>query len=239
MATWVAIAKRAALGVTFAGVAFTGVMGFAHTKPGRPLLAWMGVHGAKKVASCPLGFDVAQTPEQKEGARRSFASTHHGAERASERPALGFLLDKTTKGDVSAWAIANGVRCVRPKSGPDLDCADVPSAVLPEAFRGAEVRSVWLNFGAEDRLISIIAVRRTREAGVLSATFSTVTAEIAREAGPASSTQGDASAEVLASGALRQASAEYRFRNYYALARATNMGDGFVLTEEYRSLPDS
>ena len=42
----------------------------------------------------------------------------------------------------------------------------------------------------------------------------------------------------ISGGSLKQASAEYRFRDYYALARATNMGQGFALTEEYRSLPE-
>ena len=40
----------------------------------------------------------------------------------------------------------------------------------------------------------------------------------------------------ITSGLLRQASAEYRFRDYYAIARATNLGDEYVLTEEYHAL---
>ena len=48
----------------------------------------------------------------------------------------------------------------------------------------------------------------------------------------------DSDPRVLTQGALRQASAEFRFRDYYALARATNLGQSFVLTEEYRALPD-
>ena len=35
---------------------------------------------------------------------------------------------------------------------------------------------------------------------------------------------------------LRQATVEYRFSDYHALVRATNMGDGYVLTEEYTRL---
>ena len=49
---------------------------------------------------------------------------------------------------------------------------------------------------------------------------------------------GDSAPSSLAAGLLRQASAEFRFSDYYAIARVTNMGDGFMLTEEYRSLVD-
>ena len=84
----------------------------------------------------------------------------------------------------------------------------------------------------------MVAVRRDASAGVISAAFRAVTGDLANEAGPAATVEGDPSAARLSSGLLQQASAEYRFRDYYALARATNMGDGFVLTEEYRSLPD-
>ena len=217
--------------------AFFAIVGFAHTKAGRPLLAMMGRHGGAKVG-CPLGYDVAATPQEKEAARQRFASAHHGDARASGRPALGFTLDVTTRADVMVWAASNGVTCKKPRSGADLDCAGVPDALLPEASRGVGVRNLWLDFGAKDTLISVIAVRRDASADVISATFGAVTDDLAKEAGPASSVDGEATALRLSSGLLQQASAEYRFRNYYALTRATNMGDGFVLTEEYRSLPD-
>ncbi len=47
---------------------------------------------------------------------------------------------------------------------------------------------------------------------------------------------GDASAANLTAATLRQAMIEYRFKDYQAVVRATNLGDGFVLTEEYASL---
>ncbi|MEO7329302.1 MAG: hypothetical protein ABI193_12030 [Minicystis sp.] len=147
--------KRALVSIAALGLSCTGVMGFAHTKAGRPLLALMG-HGAAK-DGCPFGYDVAASPEQKEAARQRFAASHAGASRASQRPALGFTLDGTTREEVRAWASSRGITCKVPRSGPDLDCADVPSSALPEAF--------------------------------------------------------------------------------HMLARATNMGNDFALTEEYRSLP--
>ncbi len=41
---------------------------------------------------------------------------------------------------------------------------------------------------------------------------------------------------MLASGAFRQATRDYRFADYRALVRATNLGDGYVLTESYTAL---
>ena len=218
-------------------MALFALVGFAHTKAGRPLLAMMGRHGGAKVG-CPLGYDVAATPQQKEAARERFASAHRGEGLATARPALGFSLDVTTRADVMAWASANGVACQKPRAGADLDCAGVPDAALPEEFRGVGVQSLWLDFGAKDTLISVTAIRRDASAALISATFGAVTLDLAKEAGPAASAEGDGSAARLSSGLLQQASAEYRFRNYYALTRATNMGDAFVLTEEYRSLPN-
>ncbi len=218
-------------------VVFTAVVGFAHTKAGRPLLALMG-HGAKKGGACPLGFDVAASPEQKEAARLRFAADHRGEGHAAGRPALGFILDETTRDDVVAWAREHHVTCTTPRSGADLDCVNVPDTLLPDAARGAPVRDMRLVFGKRSTLISVVAVRRDSSAAAISSTFRAVTVDLAREAGPPASQEGDAGPARLSAGLLRQASAEYRFTNYYALARATNMGDGFVLTEEYRSLPD-
>ena len=229
---------KIAIGSAFAlALAFVAIVGFAHTKAGRPLLALLGRHGVAKVG-CPLGYDVAATPLEREAARQRFAGAHQGVARAAARPALGFALDVTTRADVIAWAASSGVTCAKPRSGADLACTGVPDALLPEASRGVGVQSLWLDFGAKDTLISVIAVRRDASAAAISRAFGAVTGDLAKEAGPATSADGDAAALRLSSGLLQQASAEYRFRNYYALTRATNMGDGFVLTEEYRSLPD-
>jgi hypothetical protein len=228
------------------GAAFTGVVGFAHTQPGKPLLALMGrtmgSHAAAKTGGkCPFGYDVKASPVAKEAARRQFASSHAGADRAQARPALGFELDKTTRSEVTQWAEAHDIKCVVPKSGSDLDCSDVPAEALPDRESGIGLHSLWLTFGSGDTLTSAVGVRRDTSVAVISAAFKRVTDDVSREAGPPAKTLGDPSPATLSSGALYQASAEYRFRNYFVIARATNMGaaQGFVITEEYRSLPDS
>lgn len=231
-------AKRLLASVAALLVALTALMGFAHTQSGRPLLAMMGraMGGGGGKNGCPLGYDVAATPAQKRAARAQFAAAHQGEMAASGRPALGFVLDVTTRDDVAEWARAHGVACVAPRSGHDLDCSDVADSLLPVAFRGVGVRNLWLDFGANGELVAVIAVRRDESPSAIVATFEAINSDLANEAGAAAKVEGVASASRLAAAPLQQASSEYRFTNYYALARATNMGDGYLLTEEYRSL---
>lgn len=219
-------------------VVLTAVIGFAHTRPGRPVLAWLGKTTGFGVKSggCPLGYDRAATPEQREVARVSFAASHGGTERAAGRPALGFTLDRTTRDDVAAWARAHRVACAQGKGPADLSCEAVPDGLLPEAFRGVGAETVWFTFGAADHLVSVIAIAHSDTPDRIGATFASVARDLDRETGAPALTSGSPAS--LASGLLYQASAEYRFRDYYAVARATNVGNGYALTEEYRSLPD-
>jgi hypothetical protein len=99
------------------------------------------------------------------------------------------------------------------------------------------VRNLWFNFDAGDRLVSLIAIRKDQSAEAIGGAFARVADALNREAGAPASASGDSSPQGLSACLLRQGSVEYRFRDYYALARATNMDDGFVLTEECRSLP--
>jgi hypothetical protein len=219
---------------TGAGVAglLVGVVGFAHTTSGRPLLrAFTNLaHGG-----CPFGYDKPASPAERERARLNFAVTHHGIERAASRPALGFQLDQTTRGDVLAAMAKHGVACTAAKGLSDMTCDGVPSDALGSA--PGSKRTLWLTFGERSQLLSVIAISRDSAADAISSAYEATARELDQQAGPATTTHGDASPAVLSSGALRQASAEFRFSNYYALTRVTNLGTGFVLTEEYRSLP--
>lgn len=229
------LALKTVVAVCGISVASVALIGFAHTKTGRPLLSLLG--SGSRAGACPLGYDNAQTPEERELNRRAFASTHAGVQAAKARPALGFELDRTTRDDVQSWAKANHVTCTPRKAGVDMDCENVPAALLPAHFDRVQVDSLWLNFGAEDRLISVVAIRHDKEASVVSEGFEQINEELTAESG-LPTTIGHSSPAQLRSGLLQQATSEYRFHNYYALSRATNMGESFVLTEEYRSLPD-
>jgi len=227
--------------VSLAAVFFslTALVAFAHTKAGRPLLAWVSARLGHGAARCPLGYDRAVSPADRQAFKARFASTHRGEALANARPALGFTLDVTTRSDVLAWARANDVRCSEKGAGPaDVSCADVTDTALPAPFRGVGTQALWFAFGQGERLLSVVAASHTRAPEPVAAAYATVTSTLDRGAGEPQLRTGDASPALLASAALYQASSEYRFRDYYAVARATNMGAGYAFTAEYRSLTD-
>jgi hypothetical protein len=220
-------------------LALTALVGVAHTRVGRPILGWMGMAmGHAGAGRCPLGYDRTATPAQKEAARTRFAASHGGVVTAPHRPALGFALDATTRADVAAWASSHGVTCTPGKGPADLSCPAVPDALLPEASRGVHTETLWFVFGAGDRLIALTAIGSAPGPEAVSSTFASLTHALDGETGAPARVDQDPSPASLASGALYQASAEYRFRDYYAVARETNTGRGYALTQEYHSLPD-
>lgn len=217
-----ALVKKLAIGLVTFGVLFTGLMGFAHTRSGRPLLRLLGRAAGRR---CPLGFDQQATPAQREQARRAFASHHAGSAVARARPALGLELERSRREEVIAWGRTQQLSCEVPSSGHDLSC-EGPGQTL------------WFDFGEAGTLIAITGVRRAAQPAPISAAFEALAQALAAQTGAEPTRSGDAAPEALAAGPLHQAAAELRCRNYYALARATNMGDGFVLTEEFRALPN-
>jgi hypothetical protein len=227
-----ALVRALALGTGVAGL-FVAVLGFAHTPAGRPLLGALGrvAHGG-----CPFGYDKPMSPAERERQRSSFARVHRGSERAASRPALGFVLDRTTRSEVIAALGKHGVSCAAARGLSDLTCNGVPSVALGGA--PAPARNLWLTFGTREQLLSIVAISRASSPNSISGAFVATERELGQDAGAATQTRGDANPEALAQGTLRQASAEFRFSDYYALTRAANLGKSFVFTEEYRSLPD-
>lgn len=187
---------------------------------------------------CPFGYDRAPSAAERERARRHFATSHRGEQRAASRPALGFTLDRTTRAQVLATMSAQGVQCEEGHGLSDLTCKLVPSAALRGAADSPLDRTLWFTFGTREQLLSVVSVARHSSAEVVSNAFASVQHALSTQAGPATTSTGNADSQILAQSLLRQASAEYRFTNYYALERAANVGSAYVLTEEYRSLPD-
>lgn len=227
---------RRGIALTGGGILFlVGVIGFAHTPAGRPMLGAMGrmFRGGK---ACPLGYDRAASPQMREQGRARFAATHRGQDVAAGKPALGFVLDRTTKADVLSFMTAHGITCLTGTTTADVVCEKVASDVLPSEFRANPTRDLWFNFGVQNQLISLVAVSRDAAAPEISAALAQVTGTLERQAGPVTRTTGGADARSLAAGSLRQATKEFAYADYYARARATNMGQDFLLTEEYRSL---
>lgn len=166
---------------------------------------------ARSLGGCPFGYD------------KPIATAVHGA----PQPALGFALDATTGAQIRAWATAHAIACT-PHRGA-LECAQVPASLLGEA--GLATTSAWFALDGSDTLRAIHTVRRTRDPQVVAAAFDAAEMGATRALGTPVVTAGDPT--TLADGALRQAMAEHRTPHLSITLRATNMGDGYALTESY------
>lgn len=215
-------------------VTTTLALGALHSDAGRAVLG-----GVTRMAhgGCPFGYDKPMSGAARERASANFAASHRGPQRALAQPALGFDLGHTTRAQVLSAMQAQGVQCVPAKGLSDLTCNGVPTSALPSA-PAAPPRNLWLTFGAKEQLLAVISISRSADAEPVSSAYLATCATLDRDAGRAASTSGNPEPEQLAAGLLRQASTEFRFTNYYAGARVTNMGRGFALSEEYRALPD-
>lgn len=224
--------------------ASTALMGFAHTKPGRPLLALLS--GGQKPAleqaksgggSCPMGFSKKSDPAGRDLAFKEQADKLRGSERALSRPALGFTLDKTTKADVDSWAKANHITCKVPKVGADLDCSKVPAELLSQG--GPAASSVWFTFDSHDRLVSLTAIRYDNDPSAAASFYSTIVNSLSKSAGPPAQIEGESTADYLSETLLRQTKSSFAFNDYHAQTSVTQLRQGeFMLVEEYRSLPN-
>jgi len=208
---------------------------FAHTATGSAV-----TRGLVRMArgGCPFGYDQAMSAEQRERASARFAAKHRGEARAPNRPSLGFTLEQTTRTQVIEHMAERGVHCSNGHGVSDLTCVHVPSRALPGEAPSAPERTLWFTFGTRGTLLSVIAVSRDPNADTIGNAFRSVQDSLSAQAGAPTASRGSADSQTLAQGLLRQASVEFRFQNYYALERAANMGNAYVLTEEYRSLPD-
>jgi hypothetical protein len=210
-------------------------LAFVHTSTGSAIS-----RGVLRMArgGCPFGYDQAASPAQREHARAQFAAKYRGEARAANRPSLGFTLDHTTRTQVIEQLAAHGAHCSRGHGLSDLTCLHVPSRALLGVPATEPERTLWFTFGTHDQLLSVVAVSRDANAQAIGNAFRSVRDSLSEQAGAPTAINGSADSQSLTQGLLRQASAEFRFRNYYAVERAANMGNAYVLTEEYRSLPD-
>ena len=188
----------------------------------------MAFHGSSHptTGTCPFGYgknNAAAGPTVHNAALR-------GPTIAEARPALGLALDESTHEQVSTWAEHHGGACVDRHGA--LECSHVA------VESGLAITTVWFTFNHKGTLDSIRSIRSSSDATPVESTFASLVSDISRRAGEPMHGDGSADASDLAAGALRQAAVEYRFTNYRAVLRATNMGDHYTLTEEYATLVD-
>jgi hypothetical protein len=213
--------KGAALGTGAVLTLLTGLIGFAHTPAGKPMLDWIAGR-----AGCPIGGHIE--PAERDAAILTARQVFKGEMPAVSRDALVFTLGATTSETARAWAEREGIACVEEEPGR-LRCTDVPSAAL-----GVEmpVADLLVSFDANDRLQGIDV-----HTGALAADEAVRLVEsrreaIAKQAGPATSMAGVATGEWLASGPLQQVSTSFHYADRRAELTATNFGGGRVVLRE-------
>jgi hypothetical protein len=183
-----------------------------------PVMHWLGAHGHHGAGVCPLGYG---------------AQTQHVAVAPSNvaGPALGFRLGLTTAADVERWGLLHGIQCREQHHGTGLQCENVPSALLGDVT--TPPAALMFSLDSASVIRSIQVTRRGPEVATIAAAFARLARELALVNGAPTVQSGSAAPGELSRGALRQAMVEYRATDYRAVVRATNMGDGFVLTEQY------
>ena len=190
----------------------------------------MGWANRDGTGACPFGQGTTRVAAAP-------ASVRTGAA-ARSRPALGFTLAVTTRNELLAWADEHRIACTAKRDGTQLDCTDVPAALLADHGGDLASTSTWFDLDDRGVLYAIRTVRRTDDVTRVAQAFVATNVALTARAGGPTQSSGSSDPVVLASGAFQQASREYRFRDYRAVVRATNMGDGFVLTESYTSFQE-
>ncbi len=217
--------QRVAIGAGAALTLLTGLIGFAHTPAGRPMLQWLAGE-----TGCPVGGHLE--PAERDAAILSARQVFKGATPASSLDAMRFTLGATTKADALEWAAREGIACVD-EPPTNLRCKDVPATSLGLEMPAADL---LIAFDAKDRLHAVDLHTGSLVADEAARLVEARTEAISRQAGPATATAGVATGEWLASGPLQQVSASFHYSDRRAELTATNFGGGRVVLREIHQI---
>jgi hypothetical protein len=219
--------KRVVAGLGALVVA-VGIVGALHLPFARAVLLRLG--------GCPLVRNAR--PAQLEPARHAAMAKERGTVDAPSRPALGFELDRTTYGDVKAWAVRTGASCEDVREGLVRCTGVVPAALKVPATEGP-LDELNLGFDVEGRLVNVSTLR-THLGKEAEATLGELKAGLYRELGAPHSQDGSFDSDHLGqTGAASLASMRYRYHDYFAELVALRFGhDGLSVREHYMSARD-
>ena len=214
----------------FAAVALFGLIGFAHTEAGRPLLNVL-----RGAPGCPVDL-AALTPENVEAARIVAVGKQRGSALESSRRALGFTLGKTSKADVTAYLSGHGIACDSSRQDSVLRCSGAPGEHSPSG--APRIDDLHLQFDQSDTLVAVDLYREGTSSCAAVAWLNAMDDRLTREVGTMTDKQGEASEAFLEGGALRRAANRYRYQGYVAEVSATRFGArGVRVREQYQWVP--
>lgn len=205
-----------------------GLVAFSHTRAARPLLKWLGLG-----SGCPMSL-AGQTPQTLDRSRTEAMRALAGTDPAPERPAFGFVLGKSTRDEVAAWATAKHVECADALLDTALRCRSVP-AEAAGAFGAIPIADLFFRFDAGSTLVAVDVMHQGASSTAAAAFVGEAADRLTRDVGAPASVSLEPPSVLETRYA--QSSVAYRFRNYAADVSATNFGGaGIVVREQYRAI---
>ncbi len=202
-------------GTSAVALALTGIIGFAHTPPGRPLLKWIPGMGDD---GCPIP-DVTLTPEQRDEARATSLVAVAGTAASPAQPALAWSFGTTSRADVERDVAAHGVAC-EATSDHALRCTQLPATLAG----GMDADTALFEFDAKGRLITIDLHEAVPDAAAAVLLHTQRRDALAAEVGPPTSQRGEPDAAWIAGAPLRIAAASFRFSDFRAEIETAHLG---------------
>ncbi|MEZ4375530.1 MAG: hypothetical protein R3B07_32265 [Polyangiaceae bacterium] len=204
-----------------------GLIGFAHTKAGRPLLGWL--QGAP---GCPVGEGKADPAAIEAYRTRTLQkSLAHASAEAHATPALGFSLGQSTRNEVRAFAEQHHGTCKETASQAALKCSGFDAA--------AQVTDVYAQFDTEGRLVALDAFSTLSPDGAV-AYFEQRKLALTREVGPATKQSGVRPVTAELGKPYARSGVEFAYKRYSAKLSVMNFGKrGIQVREQYQWLAPS
>ena len=202
-------------------VGMTGLIGALHMPFGRSLLM--------KIGGCPIERITPAQLEQVQNAAVNNA-TADATDNAPARPALGFVLEKTTIEEVHAWIDRKGLTCKNDLGDTLIMCPGVPAATVDQ--QGPDLASLEFGFRPGTKVLRLVSTFRNKLSR--EQTLDLMHArdeELTRQLGKPTE-QGHPDLAAPASNAYL---VTYNFKDYLAKEQAAEIGSGFTLAEHYIS----
>jgi hypothetical protein len=202
-------------------VGLTGLIGVLHMPFGRSLLM--------KLGGCPI---VRISPEQLEQVQNAAVTrgTADATGNAPARPALGFVLEKTTIDEVHAWIDSKGLKCNDDLGDTLIMCPNVPAATVGQ--QGPDLSSLEFGFRASTKVLRVVSTFRNKMSREQTlALMHDRDGELTRQLG-APKELGHPDLQAPASNAYL---VTYNFKDYEAKEQAAEISSGFTLAEHYIS----
>ncbi len=200
-----------------------GLIGVMHMPFARNLL--------RSAGGCPFPTtDRVLTSVEAEALRQKTLAPAKSLGTAPARPALGFVLEKTTRAEVSSWAASHHLTCTSDRHSSGVTCQNVPAGALPEPGSTQVRGSLLLGFDPNDKLVSVHYMSRDASRERVISRSDEATRMLAALSTPITQT-----GNPTLDRALSQSRRSIAFRDYTAELSATNMGSAYALSESYQA----